>query len=463
MCLQKKKKRLTQTRGFTLIEGLAVLFIASVIIVAFLNVFSQGSTWLLESKKKTIAVAIANEKMEMLRNLAYENVGVSGSIPTGVISGEEFLERSGTSYRIVTDIRYRDDPYDGTLGGTPNDMLNVDQKQATITVLWGEENSSQKIRLSALFVPSGIESLSGAGTLSINVIDSSGSGIGFASVRIVHPEKGIDFFTTTNSNGNILLPGAPESLDQKYEITISKSGYETVSTFPPYPISDFDPIDEHASVLEGGLANKVIISDFSANPIVQTVNSRGESVGDVLLTISGGRIVGSRGTYPTAIPVFNYEENVATDTSGIYEMNAVSPGTYDVLLRGDSASAYTLAYLESSGDVAGNAFSVSPGESSNILAVVASVSEQSLLVSVVNDADDSPIANAEVQLKRELSGYDEMIVSQNSGRVLFPSSGMDLQEDETYEVFVSAEGFLGYSGTVTIEDFTEKEVRMFPN
>lgn len=458
--LGRQKRKQTVTSGFTLIEGLVVLFIASVVIVTFLNVFSQGSAWLLESEKKTTAVAIANEKMEMLRNLAYANVGVSGGIPDGVVAGEEFLTKAGTQYRIVTDIRYIDDPYDGTFGGSPNDTLNVDQKRATMRVLWGDEDETQRASLSAIFVPPGIESLSGAGTISINVIDSSGAGVPAASVHVVHPGEGIDFSTTTDSTGNVLLPGAPESIDQEYEITVSKSGYETVATYPPYPTTAFDPVDEHAAVLEGGLTNKVITSDPLADVDIRTVDSQGDAIADALLTISGGRILGENPD--TEEDIYNYNQDIAADGSGEYDMDDVSPGSYDVVLRGATDTGYVLAYVSPGDDLVANRFPVDGGASPAIDVVLMDNAVPGLLVNVLNNDDDSPIAGADVRLENAVLGYDETVPTNAYGVALFPNTSTDLVND-TYTLSVTATGFGDESDSVVVNNLTEKEIKMTPS
>ncbi|NCU42614.1 MAG: prepilin-type N-terminal cleavage/methylation domain-containing protein, partial [Candidatus Moranbacteria bacterium] len=273
---QKKKKNFF-SKAFTLIEVLLVIFIASIVVVTFLNVFTQGSRLLLESKKSLVATSLANEYMEIIRNLSYENVGVSGGIPSGPLQATEIKEKNGTSYNIYTDVRYKDDPYDGVLGGSPNDFVNTDYKLVTIRVFWGSGSSQQEIRLSSIFVPPGIETNLGAGTLAINIIDSFGMGVPFVNITLKNDSEGISFSTLTDELGNVLIPGAPES-QQSYEIMANKLSYEIISTYPPYPLSLFTPIDEHSSVLEGELTNKVmvmnsltqlniLIKDFAGKPL----------------------------------------------------------------------------------------------------------------------------------------------------------------------------------------------------
>jgi len=69
--------------AFTLIEALVVLFVFSLITLTFYSVFTLGGAYIIESKNRLRAVSLANEKMEIIRNLEYDDIGVVGGIPDG--------------------------------------------------------------------------------------------------------------------------------------------------------------------------------------------------------------------------------------------------------------------------------------------------------------------------------------------------------------------------------------------
>ena len=136
--------------GFTLIEALVLLFIFSLITITFYQVISVGTRYIIFSKNRLGAIALANEKMEIVRNMKYEDVGiVGGASCSGNIPQDEDVIRNEKSYHVYTLATYEDDPYDGTLGGSPNDIAYKDYKNVKIKVSWNNGGSTTTKSLSA--------------------------------------------------------------------------------------------------------------------------------------------------------------------------------------------------------------------------------------------------------------------------------------------------------------------------
>ena len=60
--------------GFTLLEVLIVIVLFGVGVIAVISLFSSGMAGALDSENTTIAVNLAQERMEEIRNLAYGSV-----------------------------------------------------------------------------------------------------------------------------------------------------------------------------------------------------------------------------------------------------------------------------------------------------------------------------------------------------------------------------------------------------
>src|SRR3989344_1301397 len=114
--------------GFTLIELLIATFIIGTVIVGVFGLFVLGLRSGQEGERRIVGTALANERAEMIRNLPYASVGTVNGIPAGSIPQTETIVRNNNSYTVKTDIRYIDDPFDGTAGGVPHDTLNTDYK-----------------------------------------------------------------------------------------------------------------------------------------------------------------------------------------------------------------------------------------------------------------------------------------------------------------------------------------------
>ncbi len=75
--------------------------------------------------------AIASE-IETIRNIPYDSVGTVGGVPAGVISSTQTVAFGNYTFTLQTVVRNIDDPFDGVLGGSPNDTTPADYKLVSI-------------------------------------------------------------------------------------------------------------------------------------------------------------------------------------------------------------------------------------------------------------------------------------------------------------------------------------------
>lgn len=116
------KKLITQIkRGFTLIELLIVIVLFSAGAVTLLEIFSVGLFSGGENENVLISTALAQDKMELIRNTAYCSVGNEAKAP---VTGYPFFQREV----VVT---------------TPQSNL----KQVTVNMYWTERAGEMKISL----------------------------------------------------------------------------------------------------------------------------------------------------------------------------------------------------------------------------------------------------------------------------------------------------------------------------
>ena len=125
-------------KGFSILEVVAATFIFSIVTITIYGSFSAGMKSLAQSKHRIAATKLANEKMEIIRNMPYSDVGTQGGVPEGSLIQEETIWRSNQKFNVRTNVIYVDDVLDGVAGGTPNDTVSRDYKEARIEVTWGE-------------------------------------------------------------------------------------------------------------------------------------------------------------------------------------------------------------------------------------------------------------------------------------------------------------------------------------
>src|SRR3989337_1767609 len=94
-------RRLREEDGFTIIEAMVAVAISLTIqpVVASLRRIADA---------RTISVAenLAQAEIESLRALAYEDVGLPGRSPSGVLDGQHTVTVEGRAYDVRLDVRY---------------------------------------------------------------------------------------------------------------------------------------------------------------------------------------------------------------------------------------------------------------------------------------------------------------------------------------------------------------------
>lgn len=443
-----KKIKKNKLSGFTLVEILTVLFIFSVVSVTFYSVFSSGTKYIFESKSRLGALALANEKMEIIRNLEYDDIGTTeGEIEGDIPQNEEVIENE-RKFNVNTLVEYVDDPYDGT--AYDDAIWFEDYKHVTVTVSWSQDVNSSPVKLVSRFAPHGIEKENpNDGILSINVFSKEPEGtaesLSGSTVHVVNSEIGLNTSKNTDEDGNATFMGSNiQDSIEKYEITLSKSGYETVSTYPPYPTSAFNPVDVHASVVTG-LAQVNIANIFQnklANLEIDTVDFLDRSISDVDFHIKGGKKIGT--TIGSNDPVYNLDEDGKTDSDGKKAYNDISPGQYEIIpsLNGTN---YELIEINPASPF--NLISSSPQEAKIRLA---DKNATSILVTIIG-TDSNPVEGASVQLKNDTLNYDITQTTPSNGKVFFPVS-LDLFQAGIYNLKITASGYSDSDTNVTINE-----------
>lgn len=233
--------------AFTLIEVLVSLFILSVVMTGIYQLIIYSLAITSDNQHYVEAIAIANQKMEQIRNMPYDDVGTIFGSPHGDINDYETIVRNG-SYVVHTVIQFFDDPYDGTLDLDTDDVF-TDYKKITINVSWNTKMGVKSIDVFSRVIPPTEENLAGYGLLKLFVVDSNGSAISGATVHIenteINPPMSVDY--TSDSIGKISVPVLPAF--QSYKIVVSKNGYSSDET---YSISELNPspIKKNLSVVE---------------------------------------------------------------------------------------------------------------------------------------------------------------------------------------------------------------------
>lgn len=463
MCNNIYQKITQCKKGFSLVEALVTLSIFSMITLTFYSVFSSGTQQIIETKNRLGAISIANEKMEIARNLAYDTLGTKSwngtsydyGIPAGDILEDEDVSVNTRSFHIHTFVQYVDDDFDGL---SPTDTIPNDYKRVKVEVSWGTGGSLQTVSLVSTFVPKGVETSIGGGVLAVHVIDSGGLGIPQATVHITNTAvtPSINVTTNTDSTGSLTLPAAPAST-QGYKIEVSKSGYYSAMTYAPYPTTAFYPSDVHASVVEASFNQKTILFDLASGFVLATKDATGTDIPNIGFTLKGGRKLGDDAGLN---PIYTINtQNYNSGSSSQQTFSNESPGPYEITFPALS-SQYRFLRLSTQEDIK-EIFNILPGETKNIDIVFADTQVQSVLFTVTDQATGDSLQNASVHLIESISGYDATVNTDRYGQAYFPET-LPALVDGTYDYTISATGYSDSTGSISVSggNLQEKSITL---
>ena len=449
--------------GFTLIEMMIFIFIFTIIGLTFYKVFLTGIQAMSNVRSRLGAIQVANEKIEIIHNLNYADIGTAGGIPQGNLLQTETVVRSGKSYFVHCSVIDIDDPFDGTAeAGT--DTKPADYKQVKIVVYWEDNNPAKATTAVTMISPPGMESIYTGGILSLNVVDSNGIGISQANVKIINAtvSPSVNAQYTTDAIGNLFLPEVVPA-SQSYSIKVSKNGYFSAQTYAPYPTSSVLPIDLHASVVAASINEKTIVMDKFSTINLSTKTPLGDSVPNIDFSLEGGRKIADTVATPP-LPVWSLTKTAYnSDSSGKVGLANVSPGsyffTYPVGVQNDK---YKFLFFDVA-DTATNNFDLPADTTLEVGAILADKNVDSLLVTVLKDADSSPLADASVQLKAVSGTYDVTLNTNKFGQAYFPDASGPVAAG-SYKLNVSVSGFTAVNGKdVTVNKLTEQQIKMIAN
>lgn len=450
-----EKEKIVKIRGFTLIEGLIVLFVFSLMTLTFYSLYSLGMVRILDAQKRLQAMTLATEQMEKIRNLAYDDVGFSGSVPNCathcVLSPTEQRTLGGEIFTLSTGIQYRDDPFDGTMAGA-TDVIPNDYKRVTVRVEWGELNSSERrVEMVSRFVPPGMEQgIPNTGALSINVYDYAGVAVQGARVDIA--EIPGNFFT--DSAGNLFLLGVP--VHAGYSIQVTKSQYSMAQTLLLPPAGSFPPRYAPVAVEEG----VVNVGNFEISPLSNVSFHFRDPFGNALSGV-GFSVTGEKrldNNNPT--PVYEYSTaSFTTNSGGDVSLDWVSGGGY-VLDFTESEDDYVFWKTEFfSGNFPGEVvFPYGGYHTEHVYLLEKSV--PGILVRARDASTGGVLSGATVRITDALGTYDETKTTDSNGLAYFSETENAIVSGVVYTVRTELSGYVSQEETVTPIELQEYVAEM---
>lgn len=388
---QKKTNHKMLFSGFSLVELIVGVAVFLVIVVAVYNAYIGVFNVVYASRAKIEAIALVNEQLEIVRNLPYSSVGEISGIPSGVLNHTQTIVRNGVQYTVLTTVRNVDDPFDGTLGGLPNDLSPADHKTVEIEISCLTCKVFTPIVVTTWVSPKNLETASTNGALFVRVFDANGNPVPDASVHIENNaiNPAIIINDSTNVNGMLQIVDAPPGVNA-YEITVTKTGYSTDKT---YAVSGGNPHPSkpHATVLLQQVTQLSFVIDKLSTFNISSVASNCASVSGVDFSLQGSKTIGANPT------VYKYSQNKVTDDGGHLTLNNIEWDGYQFT---NIDSSYELVGINPPVPT-----TISPNSTQDVQLVVAPRNPNTLLVTVRDSVTGLPLSGVLVELSK--AGFSE--------------------------------------------------------
>ncbi len=382
---KSKNYRAQKSRGFTLIETLVSLAIFILLITVVNSTASAIIREVHAFRANTALSGLADQYVEIARNLPYSQVGTLSGNPHGSLPdmpNPTTAIVNGISYQIYYVVNYIDDPADGTIvNGT--DFAPNDYKQIKLYI----KNTATGVTTSFLsnISPKGLESLNGGGALAIKVFDAVGQPVPNASINITNSllVPNINLTRLSDGSGNWNEVGLSASANS-YHITVTKNGYSTDATYP-ITAGNPNPVKPNATILDGQVTQVSFAIDRLSALVFNTFNQTCDGVPNIGVEVHGAKLIGTPN-------VLKFNTDYTSNSSGQISLPNTEWDNYTpALTTSDTYMIYGSSPIQQ--------ISVMPNTNQTYTLVIGPKTNRSLLVIVKDSASGNPIKDATVTLK----------------------------------------------------------------
>jgi prepilin-type N-terminal cleavage/methylation domain-containing protein len=389
-----KHRNIKRNQGFTLIEILVSLFVFSIMAGVVYKTSSLIITLANSYQENTTVSAIADQYLEIARNLPYSKIGTISGNPHGSlpdISNATSTKIRGHTYQIYFVVTYLDDPADGTiLLGT--DLVPNDSKQIKLYVK-NVATGVTKFFLGTV-APKGLENISNAGALSIQVFDAVGQPVPNATINITNTAliPNINLTRTSDSNGNWVEVGLPDS-NNSYHVVVTKQGYSTDRT---YAITGGNPspTKPDATILNAQVTQVSFSIDLLSNLVFSTSDQLCSPISNVGIEVQGAKLIGTPN-------ILKFDNNYTSDGAGLITLSSIEWDNYTPALIPGSYMIYGSSPIQQ--------ISILPNTSQKFSLILGPKTTNSLLVIVKDSTNGNPIEGANVDLQITIPASDNKI------------------------------------------------------
>ena len=262
-------ERAKPARGFSLLDVLFGVFALTVAFVGLYGMMQLSLKAVSQNKARAGAMSLSQEQLEYARSMPFDQVGVISGNPSGNIPASETIVLNGITYTRRTVVVWVDDYKDGTATTTPLDTVPTDYKRVKVEVLWDAPGNQRSFAAVTNITPKGLETPAPGGIFKITVADAAGLPISGANIRIRNTVTLLDVNRITPSTGIWYEYGLTPATG--YEITVTKSGYNSSRTYGTAEVTNPDP--GHLTAIDDQVNAKTFFIDRVSDKTFHVYNA----------------------------------------------------------------------------------------------------------------------------------------------------------------------------------------------
>lgn len=315
-----------KSSGFTLIEVLIGTTLFVIIGSAVYFSYSNIIDIVVASQLNSTGLTVIDNELEIIKNIPYEDVGTIGGSPSGILQPQKSVTFNGVPFILDTTVRNIDDPFDGTIGGSPNDTAPADYKLVELQLSCLECPRFLPAKVTTTISPLNLENSTGNGALFINIFDASGQPIPNANVSVTNTAvvPNINISDVTNNLGQFqLVDIATSSIN--YRIFVSKNGYSSDRTYKPGEVANPNPVKPDSTVAQGQVTGVSFAIDKVSSINLKTQDRFCTAIPSVDFNLKGSKLIG------TGPDIFKYNQDLSTDTQGVKNISNIEWDSYSLL------------------------------------------------------------------------------------------------------------------------------------
>jgi prepilin-type N-terminal cleavage/methylation domain-containing protein len=387
-----KNKNLKFNSGFTFVETLVAVSVSAVILLGTYGALQSLFQIVSASRAKIDAVDLANEQIEIIRNMPYSQVGIVQGIPNGLLQHIQTLTRDSFNFTVTTFVRNIDDPFDGTIGGSPSDSSPNDYKSVEINIDCTSCHLFTPVKITTTVAPKNLETASTNGALFVRVFDAGGNPVVGANVHIENDNASPHIIVddVTNNQGLLQVVDVPPAVSA-YQISVTKTGYSTDKTYLSSSTNPHPLVPPFTVVLQQ-ITQASFAIDKLGTLIISSVFNTCTPAPNFHFSLTGSKNIGTNPVVP------KYSTNQVTDANGSLTVPNMEWDSYVV---NDIDSSYDLVGVTPLSPVA-----LAPGNTQNLTLVVSPKNSNTLLVTVHDKTTGLPLSGVTVELSK--GNYDSV-------------------------------------------------------